>query len=149
MNNGQWGDTAIACGCDPGPEPWIYHSQSRDCVRMNQEMLCTWLSVPKTAWPPDPWTLLGLTRGEHDLGAIEERVQDRMTKLRHYQLSYPEEATEGMNRLAEAFVTLAEACSKRPAAEVSPSTAKASANGAAKSKDDTSLIAQTKVDCRA
>src|SRR5437879_2939457 len=99
---------------------------------MNKEILCTWLELPPTAWPPDPWTLLGLPRGEHDLGAIEDRVQDRMTKLRHYQLSYPEEATEGMNRLAEAFVTLAEACSKKPA-EQAP-IAKASANGAALSK---------------
>ena len=73
---------------------------------MNKEMLCTWLGLEKTAWPPDPWTLLGLPRGEHDLCAIEDRVQDRMTKLRHYQLSYPEEATEGMNRLAEAFVAM-------------------------------------------
>src|ERR1700687_3640928 len=90
---------------------------------MNQEMLCTWLGLPKTVWPPDPWTLVGLTRGEHDLPTIEERVQDRMTKLRHYQLSFPEEATEGMNRLAEAFVCLTEACSKKEAAGASASSA--------------------------
>src|SRR5260370_35579202 len=138
MNNGQWGDTAIACGCDPGPEPWIYHSQSRDCVRMNQEMLCSWLGVPKTAWPPAPWALLGLTRGELDLRTIEERVQDRMTKLRHYQLSFPEEATEGMNRLAEAFVALTEACSKNQAAEGTASSAAKPLHGAALAKDETS-----------
>src|SRR5437667_12005038 len=99
---------------------------------MNQEMLCSWLGLPTTAWPPDPWTLLGLKREETDLPTLEEHVQDRMTKLRHYQLSYPEEATEGMNRLAEAFVALAEACSKPPRA--APTVAKSS-NGTAQSKD--------------
>ena len=54
--------------------------------------------------------LLGLAHDEHDLAVVEKRVQDCMNKLRTYQLSYPEEATEGMNRLAEAFITLTEAC---------------------------------------
>ncbi len=116
---------------------------------MNKEILCTWLGLPKTAWPPDPWTLLGLARGEHDLAAIEERVQDRMTKLRYYQLSHPDEATEGMNRLAEAFVTLAEACSKNAPASAPASPAPANAVGVAISKDDTAITAQTKMDWRA
>jgi hypothetical protein len=102
---------------------------------MNQEILCTWLGLPKAAWPPDPWTLLGLPRGKHDLSIVEERVQERMTRLRHYQLSYPEEATEGMNRLAEAFVTLAETSGKAPA---KPPIA----------KDETAIINQTKLDWR-
>lgn len=75
---------------------------------MNQEMLCTWLGVAKTEWPPDPRTLLGLRPDEQDPTIIEKRVQDRMAKLRCYQLSYPEEATEGMNRVAEAFIALTE-----------------------------------------
>src|ERR1019366_7428103 len=112
---------------------------------MNQEILCTWLGLPKASWPPDPWTLLGLPRGEPDLATIEERVQDRMTKLRHYQLSYPDEATEGMNRLAEAFVTLSETCSK-PAARAEPPTPAPTKQVI--SKDETSIIHQTKIDWR-
>src|SRR5262249_31106877 len=115
---------------------------------MNQEILCTWLGLPKTAWPPDAWTLLGLTRGEHDLPMIEARVQDRMTKLRHFQLSFPEEATEGMNRLAEAFVTLTEACSKKQAAEATASSAAKPPHAAALAKDETSVSKNTKVDWR-
>ncbi len=79
---------------------------------MKPELLCTWLGLEKTAWPPEPRTLLGLARDEHDLAVVEQRVHDCMNKLRTYQLSYPEEATEGMNRLAEAFLTLTETCSK-------------------------------------
>jgi hypothetical protein len=79
---------------------------------MKPELLCTWLGLEKTTWPPEPRTLLGLARDEHDLAVVEKRVHDCMNKLRTYQLSYPEEATEGMNRLAEAFITLTEACSK-------------------------------------
>jgi hypothetical protein len=109
---------------------------------MNQDILCNWLDLPKTAWPPDPWTLLGLPRGEQNLSAIEDRVQDRMTKLRHYQLSYPEEATEGMNRLAEAFITLTQACNK--AAVV---TAKLP-QPVVISKDETAVIERTKLDWR-
>jgi hypothetical protein len=79
---------------------------------MKQELLCSWLGLPNSAWPPDPRTLLGIKGDEHDLGVIEKRVHECMTRLRTYQLSYPEEATEGMNRLAEAFITLTETCSK-------------------------------------
>src|SRR5262245_15186992 len=114
---------------------------------MNQEMLCTWLGLPKTGWPPDPRTLLGLTQNDTDLTTLEERVQDRMTKLRHYQLSYPEEATEGMNRLAEAFVALAEACSKPAPTKTAPGDAKHT-NGKAISKDDTSVTENTRLDWR-
>ncbi|MBI2807150.1 MAG: hypothetical protein HYX68_19385 [Planctomycetes bacterium] len=102
---------------------------------MKKELLCAWLGVPVNAWPPDPWTLLGLTRGEKNPDAIEQRVQECMAKLRGYQLSYPDEATEGMNRLAEAFITLAEGNCK-PA--VRP----------ASSKDETMILAKTKVDWR-
>jgi hypothetical protein len=114
---------------------------------MNQEMLCTWLGLPKSAWPPDPWTLLGLKQGDHPLAIIEERVNDRMQKLRTFQLSYPEEATEGMNRLAEAFIALTEACSKKPA-PAKPAPAPKPQNGAVISKDETSVIERTKLDWR-
>jgi hypothetical protein len=131
---------------------------------MNQEILCTWLGLSKAAWPPDPWTLLALAPGEHDLPTIEQRVQDRIAKLRHYQLSYPEEATEGMNRLAEAFVTLAEACAKGPSSGPSPVAMRPAASvaagaaslakkaetqdGATLSKEETSVSTNTKLDWR-
>jgi hypothetical protein len=113
---------------------------------MNQELLCAWLGLPKTGWPPDPWTLLGLSRDVHDLPTIEERVQDRMTKLRTYQLSFPEEATEGMNRLAEAFLKLTETCAKSAPAASAPAVPK---SRPAVSKDETSVMTQTKLDWRA
>jgi hypothetical protein len=80
---------------------------------MNQALLCRWLSVEATKWPPDPCTLLGLPQGASDLAQIEKCVQERMSRLRCYQLSHPEEATEGMNRLAQAFVCLAETAARR------------------------------------
>jgi hypothetical protein len=109
---------------------------------MNKDMLCTWLGVPKESWPPDAWALLGLPKGDHDPAAIEKQVQERMAKLRSYQLSFPEEATEGMNRLAEAFVTLTEARRPAPPPEKPAPTV---------SKDDTAVTnkAQTQVDWRA
>jgi hypothetical protein len=106
---------------------------------MNKDMLCTWLGLPKSAWPPDAWALLGLPKGDHDPATIEKQVQDRMAKLRSYQLSFPEEATEGMNRLAEAFVTLTEA---RPAPPPAPT------EKPAQSKDDTAVTEKTKLDWR-
>ena len=44
---------------------------------MKQELLCTWLGLPTSAWPPDPWTLLGLPRGEHDLGRDHDHLRER------------------------------------------------------------------------
>lgn len=77
---------------------------------MNAKILCDWLGL--TTWPPDHHALLGLQPGESDSARIEQRVHERMAKLRCYQLSHPEEATEGMNRLAQAFITLTEALSR-------------------------------------
>lgn len=111
---------------------------------MNKEMLCTWLDLPKAVWPPDAWALLGLPQGDHDLPTLEKRVQDRMAKLRCYQLSYPEEATEGMNRLAEAFVRLTDACNK--AAPQPPAPVPEKPPAPILSKDDTSVTAKTKLD---
>ncbi len=80
---------------------------------MNPKILCTCLGLPDQTWPPDHYALLGLAAGEEDLARIEQQVQDRMAKLRCYQLSHPEEATEGMNRLAQAFICLTENQLKR------------------------------------
>lgn len=82
---------------------------------MNRAMICTWLGLPDERWPPDPYALLGITPGECEAARIEQRVQERMAKLRGYQLSHPAEATEGMNRVAQAFIYLIEHHCPRPA----------------------------------
>lgn len=84
---------------------------------MNAELLRGWLGLEET-WPPEPHRLLGVEPGERDLARIENHVQERLAKLRCHQLAHPEEATEGMNRLAQAFVALMDGCPK-PAPPVS------------------------------
>ena len=81
-------------------------TQSRS--RMNAELLCRWLGLPDPTWPPEPHTLLGVTADERDSGRIEQQVHERMCRLRSFQIAHPEEATEGMNRVAQAFVQLME-----------------------------------------
>ena len=71
---------------------------------MNAELLRGWLGLAAADWPPDAHTLLGVKPGERDLARIEQKVQTRLAQLRCYQLSHPEEATEGMNRLAQAIL---------------------------------------------
>jgi hypothetical protein len=88
---------------------------------MNAKVLCNWLGIAD--WPPDHYSLLGLKPGQGDAARVEQLVQERLAKLRCYQLSYPEEATEGMNRLAQAFISLTEAMSRSaPAAQKSNGT---------------------------
>lgn len=112
---------------------------------MNQELLCSWLSLPGSTWPPDPYALLGVAPGETDLQKIERHVHDRLAKLRCYQLAHPEEATEGMNRLAQAFICVSEAANKAAAA-----SAHAAAPKAAKPRihDDTAILQKTTLDWR-
>src|SRR5436309_2710227 len=88
---------------------------------MNSKILCNWLGIE--GWPPDHYALLGLKPGEGDALRIEQRVQERMAKLRCYQLAHPEEATEGMNRVAQAFICLTEALAKRSYDQALPATA--------------------------
>jgi len=73
---------------------------------MSDEWICSCLRLPPDSWPPDHYTLLGLDLGEADSSRIEQRVQERMEKLRPYQLTHPDQATEAMNRLAQALVCL-------------------------------------------
>jgi hypothetical protein len=80
---------------------------------MKHDKICAWLGLPAGAWPPDHYTLLGLNPGEQDVARIEQHVHDRLAKLRCYQLSHPEQATEAMNRLAQAFMCLTDAQAKR------------------------------------
>ncbi len=78
---------------------------------MNSKILCKWLGI--VSWPPDHYALLGLQPGEGDVARIEQQVQERMARLRCYQLSHPEEATEGMNRVAQAFICLTDPLSRQ------------------------------------
>lgn len=73
---------------------------------MDFNLLRSWLSLPPGPWPPDHYTLLGLAPGQYDAGRIESLVLDRMDRLRGHQLLHPEVVTEGMNRLAQALITL-------------------------------------------
>jgi hypothetical protein len=117
---------------------------------MNPQILCSWLALPGGCWPPDHHTLLGLPADETDLARIEQKVQERMAKLRGYQLSHPEEATEGMNRLAQAFIQLTE---NRAQTEVNGSAAVATAvqekpasRPARATDDETAITQKTKLD---
>jgi hypothetical protein len=80
---------------------------------MNHELICSWLKIPPTSWPPDHYTLLGLRPGEQDAARIERHAQWRMDWLRRYQLAHPDLVTEAMNRLAQAFDTLRDPQSKK------------------------------------
>src|SRR5947209_13213556 len=91
---------------------------------MNAKVLCNWLEIPD--WPPDHYALLGLKPGEQDAACIERHVHERMARLRCYQISYPEEATEGMNRVAQAFICVSEALAKAPCPKCEPATKKIS-----------------------
>ena len=76
-------------------------------------LVCSWLGLPSNNWPPDHYTLLGLKPGESDQNQIEERVHERLMRLRQYQLNHPEEVTEAMNRLARAFSCLTDPAAKK------------------------------------
>jgi hypothetical protein len=80
---------------------------------VGHEMVCSWLGLPADCWPPDHYTLLGLTPGEPDIGRIEEHVHERLMRLRPYQLNHPDHVTEAMNRLARAFSCLTDPDAKQ------------------------------------
>ena len=73
---------------------------------MNHELICSWLGLSPGEWPPDHYRLLGLPPGEANAELIEQRVHQRLDSVRRYQMMHPEQATEAMNRLAQAFVCL-------------------------------------------
>ncbi len=80
---------------------------------MNTDLLRQWLGLQETAWPPEPAKLLGIPAvscdpSKCDLAQLEQIVHDRIASLRCYQISHPEEATEGMNRLAQAYLQIME-----------------------------------------
>jgi hypothetical protein len=80
---------------------------------MSHELICDCLQLSPDRWPPDHYTLLGLEFGEADTRRIEQRVAERMEKLRRYQLTHTDQVTEGMNRLAQALVCLTDPVSKQ------------------------------------
>jgi hypothetical protein len=80
---------------------------------MIRELICAWLGLSVKTWPPDHYTLLGLPPGESDPALIEQRVHERLERLRCYQLAHPELVTEAMNRLAQAFVCLTDPAAKQ------------------------------------
>ncbi len=80
---------------------------------MNHELICAWLGLPNQTWPPDHYTLLALPPGEANAELIEQRVHERLERVRRYQLAHPELVTEAMNRLAQAFVCLTDPVAKQ------------------------------------
>jgi hypothetical protein len=80
---------------------------------MDHALICSWLGLPPDGWPPDHYALLGLPAGESDIQKIEEHVHDRLLTVRQYQLNHPDQATEAMNRLAQAFTCLTDPEAKR------------------------------------
>lgn len=80
---------------------------------MSHELICTWLGLPADGWPPDHYNLLGLERGEANRDRIEQHVHEHLERVRRYQLAHPEQVTEAMNRLAQAFVCLTDPDAKR------------------------------------
>jgi hypothetical protein len=80
---------------------------------MSQELISTWLELEPGQWPPNHYQLLGLHPGESDANLIEERVHQRLDMVRRYQMMYPDQATEAMNLLAQAFVCLTDPAAKK------------------------------------
>ncbi len=80
---------------------------------MNKDLIRQWLDLPVGNWPPDHYTLLALTPREADSDLIERRTQERMMRVRPYQLNHPDEATEALNRLATAFNCLMDPTAKQ------------------------------------
>src|SRR4051812_45940295 len=80
---------------------------------MNHQLICSWLGLSSATWPPDHYRLLGLTPGAVDPGRVEQLVQERMERVRRYQLTHPELATEAMTRLAQALNCLTDPATKR------------------------------------
>jgi hypothetical protein len=80
---------------------------------MSQELISTWLGLDAGEWPPSHYRLLGLAPGESNANLIEERVHQHLDTVRRYQMMYPDEATEAMNLLAQAFVCLTDPTAKK------------------------------------
>jgi hypothetical protein len=73
---------------------------------MDFELIRQWLDLPPDPWPPDHYVILGVNKARMTSEEVEEQVHRRMEIVRCYQLAHPDEATEAMNRLAQAYVCL-------------------------------------------
>lgn len=73
---------------------------------MDTNLLRNWLGLPPGPWPPDDCSLLGVSPNAIDSRDLERRVLERMNRLRPHQIMHPELVTEGMNRLAQALISL-------------------------------------------
>jgi hypothetical protein len=80
---------------------------------VNHDRICTWLGLSEATWPPTHYQLLDLPPGESNRELIEQRVHQRLDALRCYQCTHPEQATEAMNRLAQAMLCLTDPEAKR------------------------------------
>ena len=81
---------------------------------MNTDLLRSWLDLPPGTWPPADRELLG--PGAVTPAQAERRAMQLMSRLRPHQLLHPDLVTEGMNRLAQAMLAVA---NHRPAAPLS------------------------------
>jgi hypothetical protein len=79
---------------------------------VDYNLLRSWLGLPPGPWPPDHYAILGFPPGGGEASAVEPRVMERMELLRRHQLIHPELVTEGMNRLAQALITLTDPVGK-------------------------------------
>ena len=116
---------------------------------MNHDKICAWLGLPTGQWPPDHYALLGLKPGEGDVIRIDHQVQERLAKLRCYQLSHPDQATEAMNQLAQAFLCLTDPAAKKAydqATGINGAEAPAPVMPTPAALDDTAVGAKTHVD---
>lgn len=73
---------------------------------MDTNLLRSWLGLPPGPWPPGERELLATTTGSVDPAAAEQRAMALMSALRPHQLRHPELVTEGMNRIAQALLTV-------------------------------------------
>jgi len=80
---------------------------------LDTDLLRTWLGLPPGDWPPPDRELLGAEAATPALA--ERRAMQLMSRLRPHQLLHPDLVTEGMNRLAQAMLAVA---NHRPAASV-------------------------------
>ena len=118
---------------------------------MQHQIICAWLGTPADRWPPDHYALLGLDPGETRVELIEQHVHERLAKVRCYQISHPEMATEAMNRLAQAFMCLTDPEAKktydgRLGLRTAETVAVATLPRAKRKLEDTSVSEQTQLD---
>src|ERR1051326_9170997 len=84
---------------------------------MDHRLICEWLRLPPDRWPPDPYQLVGIEPSALTHALLEKRVQQRIELARRYQLAHPDECTEALNRLAQAYVSLSASPSEPDVAE--------------------------------